>query len=380
MNFAREKRKNNSFLPFLFAVIATEKNLWVALWLEILRSRSMAPTKTKTETKHQAFGLTDEQALEMYWSMLLARRLDERMWILHRQHEVAFHISGIGHEAAQVGAAFALKKGYDWVHPYYRDHALVLALGMTPRDLMLALFGKEGEPSSGARQMPSHFGYRPLKIVSGSSPVATQIPQASGIAFAIRYTGTDEVVLTCFGEGSTAEGDFHEGLNWAGIYKLPVIFLCQNNQYAISVPTDKQMAVKNVADRAVAYGMPGIIVDGNDVLESYRVINEAVARARRGDGPTLVEAKTYRPVPHSSDDDDRTYRPREEVEEWKRKDPILRMQQYLLSIDLLDDAKIQAYEVRAKQIVDDATEFAKNAPFPKPEFALANVWGQVPKP
>jgi 2-oxoisovalerate dehydrogenase E1 component alpha subunit len=140
------------------------------------------------------------------------------------------------------------------------------------------------------------------------------------------------------------------------------------------------MAVKNVADRAVAYGMPGIIVDGNDVLESYRVINEAVARARRGDGPTLVEAKTYRPVPHSSDDDDRTYRPREEVEEWKRKDPILRMQQYLLSIDLLDDAKIQAYEVRAKQIVDDATEFAKNAPFPKPEFALANVWGQVPKP
>jgi 2-oxoisovalerate dehydrogenase E1 component alpha subunit len=340
----------------------------------------MAPTKTKTETKHQAFGLTDEQALEMYWSMLLARRLDERMWILHRQHEVAFHISGIGHEAAQVGAAFALKKGYDWVHPYYRDHALVLALGMTPRDLMLALFGKEGEPSSGARQMPSHFGYRPLKIVSGSSPVATQIPQASGIGFAIRYKGTDEVVLTCFGEGSTAEGDFHEGLNWAGIYKLPVIFLCQNNQYAISVPTDKQMAVKNVADRAVAYGMPGIIVDGNDVLESYRVINEAVARARRGDGPTLVEAKTYRPVPHSSDDDDRTYRPREEVEEWKRKDPILRMQQYLLSIDLLDDAKIQAYEVRAKQIVDDATEFAKNAPFPKPEFALANVWGQVPKP
>lgn len=339
----------------------------------------MTPTKTKTETKHQSLGLTDEQALEMYWSMLLARRLDERMWILHRQHEVAFHISGIGHEAAQVGAAFALKKGYDWVHPYYRDHALVLALGMAPRDLMLALFGKEGEPSSGARQMPSHFGYRPLKIVSGSSPVATQIPQASGIGFAIRYKGTNEVVLTCFGEGSTAEGDFHEGLNWAGIYKLPVIFLCQNNQYAISVPTDKQMAVKNVADRAAAYGMPGVIVDGNDVLESYRVINEAVARARRGDGPTLVEAKTYRPVPHSSDDDDRTYRPRAEVEEWKKKDPILRMQQYLSNVDLLNDAKIQEYEARAKQIVDDATEFAKNAPYPKPEFALANVWGKLPE-
>lgn len=335
--------------------------------------------KTKTDTKHQTLDLTNEQVLEMYWSMLLARRLDERMWILHRQHEVAFHISGIGHEAIQVGAAFALKKGYDWVHPYYRDHALSLTLGMTARDLMLAIFGKAGEPSSGAHQMPSHFGSRALKIVSGSSPVATQIPQASGIGFAIRYKGTDEVVLTCFGEGSTAEGDFHEGLNWAGIYKLPVIFLCQNNQYAISVPTDKEMPVKNVADRAVAYGMPGVIVDGNDVLGSYRVIKEAVARARRGDGATLVEAKTYRPVPHSSDDDDRTYRPREEVEAWKKKDPILQMQQYLQSIDLLNDAKIQEYEARAKQIVDDATEFAKNAPYPKAELALANVWGELPK-
>lgn len=334
-------------------------------------------SKTKTETTHQAFGLTDEQALEMYWSMLLARRLDERMWILHRQHEVAFHISGIGHEGTQVGAAFALKKGYDWVHPYYRDHALVLTLGMTPRDLMLALYGKEGEPSSGARQMPSHFGQRTLKIVSGSSPVATQIPQASGIGFAIRYKASDEVVLTCFGEGSTAQGDFHEGLNWAGIYKLPVIFLCQNNQYAISVPTEKQMPVKNVADRAVAYGMPGVIVDGNDALAVYRVMKEAVARARRGDGPTLVEAKTYRPVPHSSDDDDRTYRSREEVDEWKKKDPILRMQQYLQSITLLNETKLQEYEARAKQIVDDATEFAKNAPFPAPEKALENVWGEI---
>ena len=180
----------------------------------------------KAEVKHRALGLSDEQALEMYWHILLARRLDERMWILHRQHEIAFHISGIGHEGTQVGAAFALKKGYDWVHPYYRDLALVLTIGVTPRELMLAVYGKVGEPSSGAHQMPAHFGYRALKIVSGSSPVATQIPQASGIGFAIRYKGTDEVVLTCFGEGSTAEGDFHEGLNWAGIYKLPVIFLC----------------------------------------------------------------------------------------------------------------------------------------------------------
>jgi 2-oxoisovalerate dehydrogenase E1 component alpha subunit len=181
-----------------------------------------------------------------------------------------------------------------------------------------------------------------LKIVTGSSPVATQIPQAAGIAFAIKYRGSDEVVMTCFGEGSTAEGDFHEGLNWAGIYKLPVVFICQNNQYAISVPLQKQMAVPNVADRAIAYGMPGVIVDGNDAIEVYRVIKQAVERARRGDGPTLVEAKTYRPVPHSSDDDDRAYRSREEVEGWKKKDPLLQMRQYLESINLLDEAKLKS--------------------------------------
>lgn len=334
---------------------------------------------TQVQPRHRALGVTDEQALQMYWYIVLSRRLDERMWILHRQHEVAFHISGIGHEGTQVGAAFALRKGYDWVHPYYRDMALALVLGMTPRDMMLSLYGKQGDPASGAHQMPAHYGQRELKIVSGSSPVATQIPQASGIAFAIRYKGTDEVVLTSVGEGGTAEGDFHEALNWAGIYKLPVIFLIENNMYAISVPIPKEMPVKNVADRAAAYNMPGVVVDGNDALEVYRVIHEAADRARRGEGATLVEAKTYRPVPHSSDDDDRTYRTREEVEEWKKKDPILKMQQYLQSVGLLDDAKIKEYEARAKEVVDDATQFAKNAPYPPPEAALENVWGPLPK-
>ena len=183
-------------------------------------------------------------------------------------------------------------------------------------------------------------------------------------------------MLTCFGEGSTAEGDFHEGLNWAGIYKLPVIFLCQNNQYAISAPTAKEMPVKNVADRAAAYGIPGVIVDGNDALEVYRVMSEAVARARRGEGATLVEAKTYRPVPHSSDDDDRAYRSREEVEEWKKRDPVLLMRQYLEGVDLLDEKRAQEYEARAKEMVDDANEFAKNAPYPAAEKALENVWGE----
>ncbi len=336
-------------------------------------------TAVQVEPKHRTLGLSDDQVLEMYWTMLLSRRLDERMWILHRQHEIAFHISGIGHEATQVGSAFALKRGHDFIHPYYRDMALALAIGMTPRELMVSVYGKQGEPSSGARQMPAHYGKRALKIITGSSPVATQIPQASGLGFAIRYKKTDEVVLTCFGEGSTAEGDFHEGLNWAGIYKLPVIFLCENNQYAISVPVSKEMAVKNVADRAVAYGMPGVVVDGNDALEVWRVVREAAERARRGEGATLVEAKTYRPVPHSSDDDDRTYRSREEVDEWKKKDPILKMTQYLESVGLLDAARVQAYEARAREQVDDANTFARNEPYPPAEAALENVWGERPK-
>jgi 2-oxoisovalerate dehydrogenase E1 component alpha subunit len=337
-----------------------------------------AEPRTAERLRHRELGLSDEQAVDMYWYILLARRLDERMWILQRQHEVAFHISGMGHEACQVGAAYALKRGHDYAHPYYRDLALSLTLGITPRDMMLALYGKAGEPSSGARQMPAHYGNRHLNIVAGSSPVATQIPQASGIGFAIKYEGTDQVVLTCFGEGSTAEGDFHEGLNWAGIFKLPVIFLCENNQYAISVPMDREMPVKNVADRASAYGMSGVAYDGNDFLESHRVVKEAVERARRGDGPTLLEAKTYRPVPHSSDDDDRSYRTREEVETWKKRDPVLLAREYCLGTGLLDEKKNEEFEQRAREIVNDANEFAKDAPYPAAEEALKSVWGPPP--
>ena len=330
------------------------------------------------EAAHRALGLNDEQILEMYWFLVLSRRLDERIWILHRQHEIAFHISGIGHEGTQVAAAYSLRKGHDWLHPYYRDLAMALTLGVSPREIMLSVYGKKGEPSSGGRQMPSHFGSRSLKIITGSSPVATQIPQAAGIAFGIKYRGTDEIVLTSFGEGSTSEGDFHEGLNWAGIYKLPVIFLCENNQYAISVPQSKEMPVKNVADRAVAYGIPGVVVDGNDLLQVYAVIQQAAARARSGQGATLVEAKTYRPVPHSSDDDDRSYRSREEVNEWKKRDPLLLMRQYLESVHLMDDGKSRLYEDRARKIIDDANEFGRDTEYPAPEAALGNVWGELP--
>ncbi len=259
-------------------------------------------------------GLPESTLLEMYRVMLLARRLDERAWVLHRQGKIAFHISCIGHEAAQVGAAFALQRGSDWVVPYYRDLALMLAVGMTPREFALGLLGKRDEPTSGGRQMPSHWSLRRANVVSHSSPVATQTPHASGIGLGIKLRGDSAVVLTTIGEGSTSQGEWYEGVNWAAIHKLPVIFLVENNIYAISVRQEKQMAVGGAAEKAAGLGLPGVRVDGLDVQAMHAAMAQAVDRARRGEGPTIVEAMVSRLTPHSSDDDDRSYRPREEIE------------------------------------------------------------------
>jgi 2-oxoisovalerate dehydrogenase E1 component alpha subunit len=321
----------------------------------------------------------------MFYTMLLSRRLDERAWALHRQGKIAFHISAMGHEAAQVGAAYAIHRGVDYVHPYYRDLALSLAIGITPLDFMLSLFARKGDPTSGARQMPSHFSSKRLNIIAGSSPVATQVPQAAGLAFAIKYrqqTGLVDpnddsqprLALTSLGEGSTSQGEWHEGMNWAGVHKLPMICLVQNNIYAISVKMDSQMAVAHVADRAPAYGVHGVWVDGNDIFAVYDAMHDAVQRAYNGGGATLIEAKTYRPVPHSSDDDDRSYRTREEVDEWKKKDPIQRMQRALLEGGVIDADTVNEYETCARAEVDHAQQQAEAMPAPDPEHALASVY------
>lgn len=332
--------------------------------------------------------LGEPTLLEMYYTMLLSRRLDERAWALHRQGKIAFHMSGMGHEATQVGSVFAINRGIDYVHPYYRDLAMVIALGVTPTDFMFSLFGKAGELSSNARQMPSHFGAKKFNIVSGSSPVATQVPQAAGLAFAIKYrqktglvdpsdTTQPRLALTSLGEGSTSQGEWHEGLNWAGVHKLPMICLVENNIYAISVPMESQMAVTNVADRADAYGLHGVFVDGNDVFAVYKAMKEAVDRAYNGDGATLFEAKTYRQVPHSSDDDDRSYRSREEVDAWKKKDPIQRFQNVLLEEGILTTDMMKEYEVRARTSVDQAQQAVEAAPYPAPEDALGDVYAPL---
>lgn len=325
--------------------------------------------------RHREVGLSDDQVLDMYYYMNLARKLDERMWLLNRAGKIPFVISCQGQEAAQVGAAFALEKGKDYTLPYYRDMGVVLVMGMTARDLMLSAFAKAEDPNSGGRQMPGHFGSRKHNIVTGSSPVTTQVPHAVGVALAATMQGHNVVTFTSFGEGSSNQGDFHEGANFAGVHKLPVIFFCENNKYAISVPLKKQLACESVADRAVGYGFPGVKIDGNDPIEVYRTMKEAVERARNGGGPTLIEAVTYRLVPHSSDDDDRSYRSREEVEEAKKNDPILRFRNYLMEQGLLDEEKDQELLKRIQNEVDEATEYAENAPYPEPESALKHVYG-----
>lgn len=342
-------------------------------------------TTIATETRRPSEALSPETLLEMYWYMLLARRVDERSWALHRQGKIAFHISGMGHEATQVGAAFAIHRGIDYLHPYYRDLALVLSIGVTPRDFMFSLFGKAGELSSGARQMSSHWCSKKHNIISLSSPVATQVPQAAGLAFAIKYrqeTGLVDrndpsqprLALTCLGEGSTSQGEWHEGMNWAGVHKLPFICLVQNNNYAISVPLEQQMAVSRVAQRAQAYGLQGETVDGNDVLAVYDAMKAAVERAYRGEGASLVEARCYRITPHSSDDDDRSYRSREEVEEAKRDDPVLHYATLLTEREVLTQAKRDEFESRARKIIDEAQREAENAPYPDESLIYEAVY------
>src|SRR6187399_2464761 len=213
-----------------------------------------------------AVGLTDDDLLEMYRLVALARAVDERMWILNRAGRIPFVISGQGHEGAQVGITWALEKGKDWIAPFYRSIATCLTFGMSARDIMTAQYATASDPSSGGRQMPGHYGSHEHNLVSVSSPVATQLLHAVGIALAAKIRKTGQVAMTSMGEGSSNQGDVHEGLNFAAIHKLPFVFVVENNGYAISVPAEKELSVKDVAVRASGYGIPGVVVDGTDVL------------------------------------------------------------------------------------------------------------------
>ncbi|GIP32292.1 thiamine pyrophosphate-dependent dehydrogenase E1 component subunit alpha [Paenibacillus sp. J2TS4] len=326
-------------------------------------------------TKHRSLGLTDQEAIGMYRNMVRARKFDERCLLLQRAGKIQFHVSGIGQEAAQVAAAYALNREEDYFLPYYRDYGFVLSVGMTLKELMLSVFAKAADPNSGGRQMPGHFGHKKLRIVTGSSPVTTQVPHAVGFALAAKMNRKPGVSFVTFGEGSSNQGDFHEGCNFAGVHKLPVILMCENNQYAISVPLNKQVAGQ-VVDRAIGYGFPGFRVDGNDVLEVYRTVKEARERGIRGEGPTLIEAVMYRVSPHSTSDNDMLYRSKEEVELHRKQDGLPKFRQYLMDCGIWTEEEDRELQEAVQQEVNEATDYADQQPYPKPEDLMKHVYAQ----
>ena len=311
--------------------------------------------------------------MEVYRWMLLARRLDERLAVLQRSGAIPLALSSRGHEAAQVGAALALTRGVDWWFPYYRDLGAVLVAGTTPLDVMLSSFGRAADPSSGGRQTPYNWGDRRHNIVARSAPVGVQIPQAVGVAQAATRRGDRFVVYCSFGEGAASQGDFHEGMNWAALYRLPVLFLCQNNGWAISVPAERQMAGGSVAARAAGYGMEGVSLDGTDPFAVYAAARRAVARALAGGGPTLIEARVLRLEPHTCDDNHVTYRSAAELAEARERDPLPAVADYLRRAGLLPEAREAELERAVAAEIDAAEEQARAAPLPRGEEALEGV-------
>lgn len=329
------------------------------------------------EHDHSSLGLEDAQIVEMYRLMLTARRIDDRMWALQRQGRAAFVLGASGHEAIQVASVFALDTDKDWVLPYYRDMGVGLAWGFTPYEIFLGVFAKGDDPMSGGRQLPSHWSSREKRVFTQSSVIGTQFPHAAGIAHGLKTGGSDAVAVVYGGEGATSEGDWHEAMNWAGIHDLPLIFVIENNHYAISVPSDEQVA-GSVAARAAGYGFPGHRIDGNDPLVVLATMQEAVRRARSGEGPSLIEAQTYRYYAHTSDDNDTLYRDKEEVERWRKKDPVARLRQYLIEHRLLTEAEEARIDNEVSTTIADSVERAEGAA--NPDEPLSRIYAKVVTP
>lgn len=282
----------------------------------------------RVATDASATELAPEDLEPIYRTMLLARSLDERCLTMQRQGRIGFYAPVMGQEAAQVAAAWALDPK-DWLFPSYRELGVALTRGVTPEELLNQFFGNASDRLRG-RQMPNHYGFRDRNFVVASSPIGTQIIQAVGASMAIRARNEALVTATFFGDGATSSNDFHAGLNFGGVFRTPTIFFCQNNGWAISLPRSRQTAAKTLAEKGLAYGVPGAVVDGNDVHQVFRTVREARARAVAGDGPTLIEAQVYRLGPHSTSDDPRRYRTEAEVAEWRSRDPVARLKHELI--------------------------------------------------
>jgi 2-oxoisovalerate dehydrogenase E1 component subunit alpha len=321
--------------------------------------------------------LTREQVLDAYRTVLRARALDDRRFVLNRAGKLAFIISPRGHEVAQVAAITALQPGRDRFCLYYRNFAAALACGFTPEELMLSAFARAADPSSGGRQTPGNFGSRRRGVIIGSSTVGPQIPKAAGIGLALKWNGEGALCYVSFGEGATSQGDFHEGLNFAAIHRCPVIFFCENNHWAISVPQALQVAGPGVAERAAGYGIPGVRVRGDDFFGVHAAVKAAAQRARAGDGPSLIEAEVLRLQSHSTDDDQRAYRDATELAAEAARDPIPRLRDALIErgwLSVESDAQLREQVGRE---VERATEVAEAAPDPDPASLERHVYADA---
>ncbi|RLG20320.1 pyruvate dehydrogenase (acetyl-transferring) E1 component subunit alpha [Candidatus Micrarchaeota archaeon] len=313
--------------------------------------------------------LSNEDLDKMYRFMITTRTFDRKVLSLQRQGRAFTYAPVEGKEASQTGTAYALKKT-DRVFPSYRDHGVYLTRGLSLKQMFLMWMGTE----EGGR-MPEDSGDFPFAI-----PIASQIPHAVGAAWAAKIQKQDKVCAVYFGDGATSEGDFHEGINFAGVNKAPVVLVCQNNKYAISVPRALQTAAETIAQKALAYGFEGIQVDGNDVLAVYSAMKSAVEKARKGEGPTLIECLTYRFGPHTTSDDPSKYRSKEEEEEWRKKDPVVRFQLYLRSKGIWNEEYEKKVNEEAKQKVEKALEEAESSIKIDPTDIFKYVYAEMPEP
>ncbi len=325
-------------------------------------------------------GLDDERLRWVLRQMLLQRTLDNRGFQLNRQGKIPFATGSEGHEGIHAGAALAFERGRDVLVPYYRDVGLCLGIGLEPVAVLLSMFARAAD-TSGGRQFPNHFSNKAIGLVSISSIIAAQCPHAVGIAYAMKYRRENQRVVLCsFGDGATSEGEWHESVNFAAVHRLPIVFLCENNEWAISTPRRQQMAIADIADKAAGYGMPGAIVDGSDPLAVYDTMKIAMDRARSGGGPTLVEAKCYRFLSHTTDDDDRTYRTREEIEAHRHTDPLPRYETWLVAAGIATAADVSQLRKDVLAEVNRVTDEAEALPYPQPSDMYRNVYEGTHEP
>jgi pyruvate dehydrogenase E1 component alpha subunit/2-oxoisovalerate dehydrogenase E1 component alpha subunit len=320
--------------------------------------------------------LSPDPLRTLYRAMLRLRLLDERMLALQRQGRIGFYGLSTGEEAAVIGSAYALGSK-DWIFPALRQGGAALLRGLPLEQLIAQCIGNALDPQKG-RQMPCHYSYKPANFVAWSSCIGTQLPHAVGVAWAAKLKGDPIVAMAYMGDGATSEGDFHVAMNFAGVYRAPVVFFCQNNQWAISVPFAQQTAAKNIAVKAEAYGFAGVRVDGNDVLAVYRASRAAVEKARSGGGPTLIEAVTYRMGGHSSSDDPTRYRDETEVKTWQKRDPIERLRRYLMQNELWSDSADEALRKALEAEIGQAIKTVEAAPPPPVESLFDDVYAEMP--